>query len=97
VVLITPIMCAADYRLEREDKSMSEEIPETTSEELSAEEIRLRERRSFDAFNEAQAQRRKISREQSAIRDAGENRRWEKREVGGGGDAEMAENDSPGG
>jgi hypothetical protein len=76
---------------------MSEEISGTTSEELSAEETRLRERRSFDAVNEAQAQRRKVSREQNALRDAAENRRWEKREVGGDGTGEMAENDSPGG
>lgn len=76
---------------------MSEEISGTTSEGLSAGEIRLRERRSFDAFNEAQSQRRKITREQSAIRDAAESRRWEKREADVDGTGQMAENDSSGG
>jgi hypothetical protein len=36
------------------------------SEEMSREDVRLRERRSFDAFNEAQASKRRIRRNRFA-------------------------------
>jgi hypothetical protein len=90
-------MCDADYRLKKENKSMSEEISETKPEELSAGEIRLRESRSFDAFNEAQELRRKASRERSAMVDADETRRWTTGGADVDGTEKMAENDSSGG
>lgn len=52
---------------------MSEELP---SVEMSAEEIRLRERRIFDAFNEAQSKRRKIWRDAGNLAAMEENKRW---------------------
>lgn len=71
---------------------------ETSAKETSAEEIRLRERRSFDAFNEAQAKRRQVSRDRNAITEKEESNRWSKREVGGDGDdsSKPVENDPPG-
>lgn len=73
------------------------------SEEMSREEIRLRERRSFDAFNEAQANKRQISRDRFAAAHVAvqeqedESRRWVKREVDAGEVAKPGKNDSPGG
>lgn len=51
-------------------------MSEETSKELTAEEIRLRERRSFDAFNEEAAQRRQVRRDSKGLQDAEENKRW---------------------
>lgn len=76
---------------------MSEEMSGSTPVEMSAEEIRLRERRSFEAFNEAQAKSRQINRDYSAKRDAAEKERWARSEVDADGTGEMAENDSLGG
>jgi len=52
---------------------MAEEISPV---EMSAEEIRLRERRSFDAFNEAEASRRQIRRDKGNLASTEENKRW---------------------
>ncbi len=76
---------------------------ETAPVEMSAEEIRLRERRSFDAFNEAQASRRQRSRDQGDLASAEENKRWVRPEaetepVNDKGDAaEPHEDNSPAG
>lgn len=67
------------------------------SEEMSREEIRLRERRSFDAFNEAQASKRQISRDRFAAQGDEEDKRWVKSKVDVGADEELGENDSLGG
>jgi hypothetical protein len=70
--------------------------------EMSAEEIRLRERRSFDAFNEAQAKRREKSRNASNLAVTEENRRWVRPadQAGPNNDAaqveSQGENDTPG-
>ena len=76
---------------------MPEEMSEKASGQMSPEQIRLRERRSFDAFNEAQAKRRQISRDRGAIQDAGEKERWVKHEAEPDGTGEPAANNSPGG
>jgi hypothetical protein len=72
-------------------------MSEETSGKESAEEIRLRQRRAFDAFNEAQAKQRNMNRAHSAAQVAEENRRWVKREVDTNGTGDTTENDAPGG
>ena len=78
---------------------MSEELPPV---EMSAEEIRLRERRSFDAFNEAQAKRREKSRNAGNLAATEENKRWVRSEDQAGPNNDAAnvesqgENDTPG-
>src|SRR4051812_23923468 len=76
------------------DNTMSEIIQPA---ELTPEEIRIRERRSFDAFNEAQAARRKNSRDLGAGRDAEETKRWTKHEPDANASNEVDEHNSPGG
>jgi hypothetical protein len=77
---------------------MAEEIPPV---ELSADEIRLRERRTFDAFNEAQASRRQASRDAGNLASAEENKRWKMPEAKAGPDndtsdvSELHEDNSP--
>jgi hypothetical protein len=63
---------------------------------MSAEEIRLRERRSFDAFNEEQAERRQIRRDRFAAQEE-ESKRWVKRDVDTDDTGDFGENDSLGG
>jgi hypothetical protein len=60
------------------ENTMSEEIRPV---EMSAEEIRLRERSSFDAFNEAQASMRQIRRDKGKLASGEENKRWERPEA----------------
>lgn len=80
-------------KLQKECTEMSEETP---AKELSAEEIRIRERRSFDSFNEEQAKRRQTSRDRSALTDKSESARWSKREVNSDTSVKPAENDAAG-
>ena len=72
---------------------MSTEI----SREMSAEEIRLRERRSFDAFNEAEAQRRQVRRDRGIAQGIYKSSRRQELDVDTGDTDLVAENDSLGG
>jgi hypothetical protein len=72
---------------------MSTEI----SREMSAEEIRLRERRSFDAFNEAEAHRRQVRRDRGIAQGIYKASRRPERDVDTGDTRLVAENDSLGG
>jgi hypothetical protein len=71
-------------------------FPETSG-NLSAEEIRLRERRSFDAFNEAEAKKRQIRRDRGIAQGIYKNIRRLERDVDTGDTGLVAENDSLGG
>jgi hypothetical protein len=62
--------------------------------EMSAEEIRLRERRSFDAFNEAEAKKRQIRRDRGIAQGIYEDYRRLERDVETGDTGLVAENDS---
>ena len=69
-------------------------MSEKPSGEMSAEEIRLRELRSFNEFNEEQARKHQISRD--AMQGA-ETKHWANRKVEADGTGQMAENNSLGG
>lgn len=81
---------------------MSEEIQPV---EMSAEDIRLRERRSFDAYNVEQAKRRQIRRDANNLASTEENKRWVRPEdvakpdndMSNSDMDELSENDSSGG
>jgi len=65
--------------------------------EMSAEEIRLRERRSFDAFNVSEEQKRQIRRDRGTAQGIYKNSHWLELDADTGDTDLVAENDSLGG